>query len=438
MKKTRFFYIQNCVLAGILSCQILFYSAMTRENQKAQNQAKTAEKKNEPEKEGQVPEKGSTEKTDTADREPKSLKKENLTDSTQIRVLLMDSSYSSYEHEYVSGFANGEEFTYSPESPQLQEGILTVDAGTEGICITSITRQCGNPVYYGKIEIHRQEKGLNLINELPLETYLKAVIPSEMPSSYEQQALMAQSVCARTYAWKHMQEKGMEGYDADVDDSVNYQVYGNILPQDSTSLAADETFGQILTKEGEPVEAYYFSTSAGMTSTDEVWGASQPASYLKSVRCDFDRNSPWRKWEVSIPWEVIQNQVKKTFADSGQVFSVQVIKKNASGAVSCLQIVTENRVYELEQEYEIRKFLSPGGCMIYEQNGAQTEGGILLPSAYFSISQKEGKELQIQGGGYGHGVGMSQNAANEMAKQGYSCEEILKYFFDGVEIEEIY
>ena len=98
-----------------------------------------------------------------------------------------------------------------------------------------------------------------------------------MPSGYEKEALKAQAVCARTYAWIHMQEHGLEEYGADVDDSVNYQVYQNIPPQESTTEAVQETNGQILCQNGEPVETYYFSTSAGVTSTDEIWGADAAA-----------------------------------------------------------------------------------------------------------------------------------------------------------------
>ena len=76
-----------------------------------------------------------------------------------------------------------------------------------------------------------------MINELPLETYLEAVVPSEMPSGYHKEALKAQAVCARTYAWKQMQEGRLSKYGADVDDSVNYQVYQNIAPQQATSEA---------------------------------------------------------------------------------------------------------------------------------------------------------------------------------------------------------
>ena len=76
--------------------------------------------------------------------------------------------------------------------------------------------------------------------------------------------------------------------------------------------------------------------------------------------------------------------------------------------------------------------------MITEKDGTKIEGGTLLPSAYFTLKQKKEESLEITGGGYGHGVGMSQNGADKMAEQGYTWEEILEYFFNQVRIETVY
>ena len=372
-----------------------------------------------------------------AEKQEKSGQREKSENQRKIRVLLMNSGYQGYDHSVISGICAGEAFSYNINSEELQTGSLTLNGGKKGIKITSIERQCGNPVYYGKLEIIKNREELNLINELPLEEYLKAVVPSEMPSSYEKQALMAQAVCARTYAWKQMQGNGIRGYQADVDDSVGYQVYGNILPQKSTSEAVKETRGLILTRNGEPIEAYYFSTSAGVTSTDEIWGAEEAAPYLKSVKCQFDKDSPWREWRVTIPWENMQRKASEKTGSEEKVLAVEVVKKNESGAAVRLQVVTESGDFSVEQEYEIRKFFSPQGCMITEKDGTQTEGGSLLPSAYFTLKQRKGEAVEVVGRGYGHGVGMSQTAANEMAKKGYSFREILKYFFNGITIESM-
>ena len=419
MRKTRFFYGTNCLLLALLGWGIIFNTALEKENQK--NSYTAAET--------------ITEDANT----PVPVKKasEDSVSCQKIRVLLMNSDYQSYDHSTVSGICKGEAFSYSADSEELRTGSLTLNGGKKGIEITSIERQCGNPVYYGKLEIIKNGEKLNLINELSLEEYLNAVVPSEMPSSYEKQALMAQAVCARTYAYKQMQGEGIRGYQADVDDSVGYQVYGNILPQESTSEAVKETQGLILTRDGEPIEAYYFSTSAGVTSTDEIWGAKEAAPYLKSVECQFDKDSPWRQWKVMIPWENLQKKADEKTGGQGKLLSVEVVKKNESGAAVSLHMVTETGDFFVEQEYEIRKFLSPQGCMITEKDKTQTEGGNLLPSAYFTLKPKTGEAVEITGGGYGHGVGMSQTAANEMAKEGYSFQEILKYFFNGITIESM-
>ena len=271
---------------------------------------------------------------------------------------------------------------------------------------------------------------------MSLEAYLEAVVPSEMPASYEEQALMAQAVCARTYAVCQIQENSLEKYGADVDDSVNYQVYNNFGADKRTNKAVQDTKGQILCQNGEPITAYYFSTSAGRTSTDEIWGADRSAAYLKSVECDFDQNMPWSSWSVEIPWETLEKR-SGNLEGSGEFIGLQVIKKNISGAVTGMEIVTENKSIQLEGEYEIRQFLSPAGCLITEKDGSIVNGSNLLPSAYFELNVKSGKVVQIQGKGYGHGVGMSQNGANEMAREGYGWQEILEYFFKDITLEEV-
>ena len=459
MKKTRFFYGTNCLLLAFLGWGILFNTALEKQILQDGNMQSSDMRSSDMQSDGVQSDDTQSNHmqsddmranaTQTDDVQTSDMREENVeisekngaeegkTTPKKIRVLLMDSGYRSYEHAEVSGVCKGKVFSYTADSQEFGSGPVTLNGGKKGIEVTSIERQCGNPVYYGKLELIRNGESLNLINELSLEEYLKGVVPSEMPSSYEKQALMAQAVCARTYAWKQMQGEGVSGYPADVDDSVSYQVYGNIQPQESTSEAVEETKGLILTREGEPIEAYYFSTSAGATSTDEIWGAEEAAPYLKSVVCEFDENSPWREWKVTIPWENLQQKVSERTGTQEKLLSVEVVRKNESGAAISLQVVTESGDFSVDQEYEIRKLLSPQGCTITEKDGTETDGGSLLPSAYFTLKQKKGESVEVTGGGYGHGVGMSQTAANEMAKEEYSFEEILKYFFNGITIESM-
>lgn len=352
-----------------------------------------------------------------------------------IRVLIMDSEHRSYYHQSVSLIWQGQEYVFGGESCGEEALSCTFEGGTEGIQISSVQREQGAPIYRGSIKITKKPEGFLVVNTLPLEMYLEAVVPSEMPSSYPLEALKAQAVCARTYAWKQLKEKKLEAYGADVDDSVNFQVYNNIGPEESTTQAVEETKGRILSQNGKPIEAYYFSTSAGVTSTDEIWGAENAAPYLKSVDCGFDSEEPWRTWETEVSREVIEQRAQRIEGCEGSLTGLEVTGKSESGAATRLRVHTEGGDGEVVNEYEIRSFLAPDKEIFAGKEKEKKKGGSLLPSAYFSLEETEDGFL-ICGGGYGHGVGMSQTAAGTMAEEGYTWEEILLYFFRDVEISQ--
>lgn len=447
MKKTRFFYEMNYFLIVLLGWLLLFGKA-GEVNRKEKNKGMAEETismegKREQDKEERfnilqsfgISSAGiglSLKWTEAEDG-----KTDGKTGDRLIRVLLTDSDQKSYYHPSVTLQIHGEERTYTFDSPEVQGKTLILKGDEDGIAVPSIKRAQNPPVYYGTLEIKKTGQGLLLINELPLETYLKGVVPSEMPSAYEEQALMAQAVCARTYAVCQMEENSLqEEYGADVDDSVNYQVYGNFAADEKTNRAVEKTKGQILCQNGKPITAYYFSTSAGQTSTDEIWGADKAAAYLKSVECDFDQDMPWSSWNVEIPWQILENRAAESGGD-GSLKGIQIEKKSTSGAVTGIKVITENRTIQIEGEYEIRQFLSPAGLSVTEKDGTVVKGGSLLPSSYFDLKVKLDQMVQILGKGYGHGIGMSQNGANEMAKEGYTWREILTYFFQNITLESM-
>lgn len=119
------------------------------------------------------------------------------------------------------------------------------------IRVESVNKQYGHPEYRGIFEIDLVDKALHIINELPLEEYLYSVVPSEMPTEYQKEALKAQAVCARSYAIKQMAGKRLAALGAHVDDSVSFQVYNN-LREDAASIAAvNETKGQVVFAENQ-------------------------------------------------------------------------------------------------------------------------------------------------------------------------------------------
>ena len=147
---------------------------------------------------------------------------------------------------------------------------LKVDAGAHREVVELV------PVSYTHLDVYkRQADGLVLVNDLYLEDYLTKVVPSEMPSSYEKEALKAQAVCARTYAYRQIQGNAYSQFGAHVDDSTNYQVYNNKETDEKTTAAVKDTYGKMLFYEDKAVEAFYF------LSLIHIWCRS-PASLRRS------------------------------------------------------------------------------------------------------------------------------------------------------------
>lgn len=338
-------------------------------------------------------------------------------DEATIRVLLMTSGYGGYYHESVD-YEEREDGTYQ---------------------VFSINRDNGHPIYGGNLEVQETDKGYLLINEIPVEEYLKSVVPSEMPAGYEMEALKAQAVCARTYAYRQIEEQALAEYGADVDDSVSFQVYNNQNIDERTARAVEETAGEIMTYDGKPITAYFFSTSAGTTSTDEVW-EEPSAPCLKSVASDFEADVPWYRWNVTFSQEQLMGLLEKAGYSLGRIKEISVVRRSQGGAAVACDFIGEKDAVQIENELTIRSILSPEGISIQRQDGSAVSDFSLLPSAYFQCEPVyEGEEVSgftFSGGGYGHGVGMSQNGANGMAGQGYTYTDILNYYYDGFNLEK--
>lgn len=123
------------------------------------------------------------------------------------------------------------------------------------------------------------------MNSVPFETYLTAVVPSEMPSTYEKEALKAQAVCARSYAYIQLMRADLAAFGAHINDSTSYQVYNKVEAGEVSRQAVEETKHEVMTYADEVIEAYYFSTSMGYTDTAEVWNPEEMENYgyLKKV-----------------------------------------------------------------------------------------------------------------------------------------------------------
>lgn len=262
-------------------------------------------------------------------------------------------------------------------------------------------------------------KSDNTITSMNLEEYLIGVVSAEVPASFEKEALKAQAVAARTYAMKQIQNS--TGRDYDVTDNTSSQVYqdDNVLRNkwqdkyeeyiNKIKECIRETEGEYITYNDEVIYAFFFSTSNGKTEDNKnVFGQDLP--YLKIVDSSFD------EFETT-NFKVTKEFTKQEFYEKLGInyndnLNITDISRTESGRVSSLKV---NGV---------------------EFTGRNFQNKLSLRSNDFEISENNNK-IVITTKGFGHGVGMSQYGANALAKQNKTYEEILKYYYQGTEIQKL-
>lgn len=484
-----------------------------------------------------------------------------------IRVLLKTADYGALLHnrivvssdtDFTIRYGNpeqpleevhmaGEEVTITPDSPYFggNRVVIAPNALTGKLILKNVTRSQGTPAYRGKLELSQAEGAMAVVNELPLEEYLYSVVPSEMPSTYPGEALKAQAICARTYAYGHMLKAGYPQYGAHVDDSTSYQVYNNITEQAGATAAVKETYGKLLyTQAGDLAGTYYYSTSCGVGSDARVWKTkeAEQIDYLSARSIsrgemegrnithgenpatgenqgtvknqgtgenqvttehqgtvdieatfgtvqtdtlgeelkdeerfrqfitskdadDFEVAENWYRWNYQVPEidvGVVNDTLKKRYhaneklvltLDDGEYASreleefkeirdMYIAKRGTGGVADELVIVTEKNTYKVISEHNIRYVLNDGKSRVIRQDGSEVDMPTILPSGFFVLTVGKEKEnvvgYTLSGGGFGHGVGMSQNAAKQMAENGYEAERILLFFYDDCVIHELY
>lgn len=388
-------------------------------------------------------------------------KRKDIAAFGDVRVLIKSNGFAEITHTEVrfqsgSGLIlkSGEEtteypaseiITITPEDERFEKGTIKIECKNNAgkINLQSIQRGYGVPSYRGTFELFKTAEGIVIVNELPMEEYLYAVVPSEMPASYEQEALKAQAVCARSYAYNQTRTYSYPEYQAHVDDSTSFQVYGNSKEQESTIRAVKETAGELLWYQDQVATAYYYSTSCGTSASITAWGrkVNQNNQYLKSITiCDeegkiYEEDLPWYRWTATIPAETLCELLEvNTGIEIGNLKSFAVTKQGEGGIAQQITAVGDSGEIVVETENKIRKALGGEGYTIEKQDGTVINSTKLLPSAFFTVSKEEESYI-LKGGGYGHGIGMSQNGANEMAKAGKTYREILTMFYSGVEIK---
>ena len=372
--------------------------------------------------------------------------------------------------------------------------IVPKEAGR--IELTSILRSWPDgafPLYRGILEITSRPEGFVIVNQLPLEEYLYGVIPSEMPASFGLEAAKVQAVTARSYAYNQFFANRFYMYGANIDDSTNSQVYNNFPETLTATAAVNETSGLYLTYGGRVINANFFSTSSGFTANSgDVWlnpetgrlDAPTPpylratSQYLSGDFGDlsdealartfltdltvesYESHAPWFRWNFELSRQeltgIIQsnlprlskeypkffqttglNEFPPDFAQEiGDFLDMEVISRGEGGVIREILITGTNASIIVTTEYAIRQLLAPvttNGVQINRHNAPMIINFFILPSAFFVFDDSE-EPIRFYGGGFGHGVGMSQNGVYGMVQRGYDYMQILAHFYPGTQV----
>jgi len=339
--------------------------------------------------------------------------------------------------------------------------------------------------YRGNMEFRGNVNGVVVVNELPINEYLYGVVPREMSNSWPLEALKAQAIAARTYTVANYSKHVVEGFN--MLDTTSDQVYGGFNSEGANATAAvQQTSGKILLYDGQPISAVYHSTSGGHTEdNDNVW-SSTPCAYLRGKDDPYSTKRGLANWTYTTSIDDVKNKLIQAGQQIGPISSIKLDKYH-SGRVETVIVsdingntITKsgtafgqmfnpgfktdsnggsNNIRFMSRFFDVKmdqvsnpvfsvlngagQKASAAGASLY---GISDDGdaGILNPggSDFYAVDASGASILNkaaagtvvFPGHGWGHGVGMSQWGAYEMADQGKSYEDILTFYYTGVEI----
>lgn len=350
----------------------------------------------------------------------------------------------------------------------LRDFVIVCPSGLLGV--RNLTRKGKPALYHGAFEVVQEpaHKGFYLINLVEIQEYLKGVVPNEMPVRFGLEALKAQTVAARNYVLTPRTQAYKE---FNVVDSVSSQVYfGANTEADLATRAVMETDGIVALYNNEPILTLYSSTAGGYTES-YAYAFSDPTTkafpsinkpYLVAVPDkdefsplnteekakefyttkipSYDIDSPYYRWKKTWAVGELENVLKKTLIaqsktgfinpvfregdELGKIKDIKVMRRGDSGKVIELELMTSKGCYRISKELVIRRVFQkdgislPSANVVFEKT-VDTYGNITDITAY--------------GGGFGHGVGMSQFGAGYMStKLNQPYYNILRHYYSGI------
>ncbi len=349
-----------------------------------------------------------------------------------------------------SWVVNGYRYNRDEVDITAGQGLIRVEEGPDG---------SDRSLYAGSLRLQPNTYGTyTLVNFVPLETYLRGVVPHEIGAGAPQNAIEAQAILARTYALRNLRRFAVDNYELCAD--TQCQVYWGLdgtTPQTDRAIAA--TRGLVLTYQDELVDALYSSTTGGVTASfTDVWNGT-PRPYLRPVvdsvnnvwnlaqqdlsdeqafrrfiqiKQGFNEDGwKWLRWREEGSLQKLNQDLraylqakKNPLASFQTIQQVQVSRRSPSGRVQQMQVTTDKGVVTLEKDELLRAFETPNSTLFY------------LDPLYQS-DQKTLRGYAFVGGGLGHGVGMSQTGSYRLAELGWSSDRILSFYFPETQLQPI-
>ncbi|MCM8804414.1 MAG: SpoIID/LytB domain-containing protein [Candidatus Omnitrophica bacterium] len=259
------------------------------------------------------------------------------------------------------------------------------------------------------------------IREIELEDYISGVVAKEMGEKFPIEALKAQAVVSRTYLiWKKLTNKNNL---YDIENSIYNQVFG-YCNSEKIMKAIEETKGEILiSPDGKIVPVFFHASSGGITTNpSDVWGG----EYLfnTSTIDPYSEQGRYSYWKKIIP----KKYLSKIFGF--EINKIEIIERDKTNRVKFLKLLSKyGKILNLKgNDFRLK---------VNENTKIDFNNPYFIPSTLFDIKETEDSFI-FEGKGYGHGVGMSQEGAKKMAEAGYDYIEILKFYFNGLEIGKLY
>jgi SpoIID/LytB domain protein len=395
--------------------------------------------------------------------------------------------------------------TITVNGTRYQENELELTSTTNQIQVSFNRNDHGTRLYAGSVKLQPNAYGTyTLVNQVPIESYLRGVVPHEIGTGAPQPTIEAQAVLARTYALRNLRRFAIDNYQLCAD--TQCQVYwglGGAAPVSDRAIAA--TRGMVLTYNNELVDALYSSTTGGVTAPfSNVWnGPDRP--YLKAVvdsvqniwslpQRDLADEANFRafialkqgfnevgwdmfRWRVESPLTKTATELRTylqskqhPLANFSQIKEMRVTERSAAGRVQKMAITTDRGVVELEKDEIIRALYAPNSTLFYldpiyetpkpdpAASGAQANSqpnaptspapnspaptapsptASAVPSPTASPAAKVLTGYAFVGGGFGHGVGMSQTGAYKLGELGWNYDRILSFYYPGTQLQPL-